>query len=501
MRRLNCFIGILYCACVLTGCCCLGPTVRFPDKWQALTENEEESLEINAVSGRAWVKWSAHVDPAKKDPVSGDVFIDGSPYLLSMGRLLIQRNTDLILLSESSGEETFHFGNVISSSSLMVVENKGEVTVKTLVGYYVLSPSGAKGYQYEDNCLFSQERWVCVKPHWGFARRVSLVVKNSQRDKVLWEGPLTPEPIVFDILDGKVIYLFTDLRTPDGFANKKGFINYGKLVLQAYDLDSGNQLWEIPLSPASELHTEFWSGDLQTPEGAVFVTQYLPTQQSIIITQSALNKISPDTFSMGWTYSIDPGKGTILWQTQGKAWLRIEDAYSSNSVVFLFRPDDSNHLYSLNPSTGRILQRYDIEGAPAFLWYPDTKLFIGDKTILYINQTSEGKQLIALDIKTGKHLWSKDFHIQRVFPVFGDDTVIVGDPRDRVVTGGKARFFSTINFAPDALTAYDERTGTPRWTAKVMGGKYPRIVSVSARGNRAFIRTASGELYAIRWEY
>jgi len=101
------------------------------------------------------------------------------------------------------------------------------------------------------------------------------------------------------------------------------------------------------------------------------------------------------------TYSINQETGSINWTFIGQDY-----SYFSPTIIwnFVIVANSDGYVYGLDKNTGQELWNYKVPNNT----YSDTRISISDDNkFLYIG--SRKGQLIALELKTGKPIWQKDF--------------------------------------------------------------------------------------------
>ncbi|MEM7177396.1 MAG: PQQ-binding-like beta-propeller repeat protein [Pseudomonadota bacterium] len=220
------------------------------------------------------------------------------------------------------------------------------------------------------------------------------------------EGWITSPPIA---VDGRVITLDADAR------------------VRAFDATSGTEIWETSVALDEEDGEEGFGGGLAAEGQTIFVTT-----------------------GFGEVLSLDAASGEIGWRVRFDAPFRAAPSVSNGIVVAVGR---DNQSYALGGSNGERLWRDQGVGADAAFLGGSTAAISGGLVIL---PYSSG-EMVALDIGTGRPIWSAVVTGGRRGLARSSITDITGDP---VVAGP---FVLGANQS-GRLIAINGRNGARVWT-------------------------------------
>ena len=171
----------------------------------------------------------------------------------------------------------------------------------------------------------------------------------------------------------------------------------------------------------------------------------------------------------GFVYAVDPESGTSRWVTALDG-LEITAPVAAKGLVFVTakdphsppQPDNplgssSNHetLYAINAVDGQIKWKLGAERV-----YGPSRLLIAGNTLYF----KTDKRLVAVELKTGRLLWS-----------FGADS-IEGDPKADDQHVYVVTHKGTMDRPDDTLHALALATGQKKWSQRLSGGAYVRMV-------------------------
>lgn len=213
--------------------------------------------------------------------------------------------------------------------------------------------------------------------------------------------------------------------------------------LSAYDRDDGEFLWRIPIQSGVEA-------------------------SAAVIKDRMFIGANDGNF-----YSIDIGKGQIVWKYKATAEIISEPLLDNGVVYFL---SGNNTLYSLDASTGKqkwVYSRPDnsslsVRGGTRPLLY-DGKLYVG---------FSDGF-LLSLNAETGKVLWEIQLNKNKRFRDIDASPVIF---ENQLYVSGYENYLYCLN----------PKTGAVIW--KTDGGGYHPITVVE---NKIIYPTTQGEVVAL----
>ena len=233
--------------------------------------------------------------------------------------------------------------------------------------------------------------------------------------------------------------------------------------LHALDSSTGQRKWlfetlqEIPMQQMNDVR-RLGKRPAQGPvrgEKALFLTAW-PYRMST-------------TPQKGFVYAVAPESGTTKWVTALDG-LDIAAPVAANGLVFVTAEDprsppqpgnplgsSSNHetLYAINAVDGQIKWKLGAERV-----YGTSRLLIAGNTIYF----KTDKRLIAAELETGRSLWS-----------FGAED-IQGDPKADDQHLYVVTHKGTMARPDDTLHALALATGHEKWSQRLSGGAYLRMV-------------------------
>ncbi|MEM6932829.1 MAG: PQQ-binding-like beta-propeller repeat protein [Pseudomonadota bacterium] len=201
-------------------------------------------------------------------------------------------------------------------------------------------------------------------------------------------------------------------------------------VVTAFDSGSGSQSWETDVSLEDEDGEEGFGGGLAAEGQTIFVTT-----------------------GFGEVLALNASSGEILWRQRFDAPFRAAPSAANGIVVAVGR---DNQAYALRGTTGELLWRDQGVAAEAAFLGGSTAAIAGGLVIL---PYSSG-EMVALDIGTGRPIWSAVMTGGRRGLARASITDITGDP---VVAGP---FVVGANQS-GRLIAINGRNGNRVWTRAI----------------------------------
>ncbi|MEM9043376.1 MAG: PQQ-binding-like beta-propeller repeat protein [Pseudomonadota bacterium] len=197
--------------------------------------------------------------------------------------------------------------------------------------------------------------------------------------------------------------------------------------VSAFDAASGSLRWEVDLTPEEEDGEEGFGGGLAAEGETVFVST-----------------------GFGEITALSLSGGETIWQQKFSAPFRAAPSVANGIVVAVARDDQA---YAMRAATGELLWRNQGVSADAGILGGSTAAIAGGLVVL---PYSSG-ELLALDVGTGRSVWSAVLTGGRRGLARSSITDITGDP---TVAGP---FVLAANQS-GRLVAIDGRSGTRVWT-------------------------------------
>ncbi|MEU6353443.1 PQQ-binding-like beta-propeller repeat protein [Streptomyces sp. NPDC047072] len=261
---------------------------------------------------------------------------------------------------------------------------------------------------------------------------------------------------------------------PENSSGNVGIVAYGEGKacdhLVAYDLDTGEELWNKDLKPGDSTSKEDVSvaraGDvvvvsagkvtlaLKAADGSTawnpgrFATEDCGTgrftggKALIRVRGCQVNDFDDPDWGQNWdeVSLIDPATGEPRWTYHHKvpedSFGEIDggDVISTSPIVLIRHGDDGDALFSLDDETGKVRSQFspakpaeyvttgDSEGGP----WSEAGVF-GDTFVIGVSEAKEKGLLVAYDLDSGKQLWKTEPVEWRHFyplPAAGGDRIL-----------------------------------------------------------------------------
>jgi serine/threonine-protein kinase len=248
--------------------------------------------------------------------------------------------------------------------------------------------------------------------------------------------------------------------------------------LHAVDASTGQTKWlfetlqEIPPQQMNDVR-RLGKRPAQGPvrgEKALFLTAW-PFRLSTTPQKGFVYAINPESGTTRWVTALDGLDITAPVATQGLVFVTAEDPRSppqpGNS---LGSSSNRETLYAINAVDGQIKWKLSAERV-----YGPTRLLIAGNTIYF----KTDKKLIAVELETGRLLWS-----------FGAENIQGGpnvDDQHLYVVIHKG----TMARPDDTLQALALATGQEKWSQRLSGGAYLRMV------HEGVVYAGGANLYAL----
>lgn len=187
-------------------------------------------------------------------------------------------------------------------------------------------------------------------------------------------------------------------------------------------------------------------------------------------------------------YALRADTGARLWSTDiGGASTMASAVMAGNAVIVAVCSSvtDTTSI-ALDPSTGKILWRSQYGHCDAAPAYANGKVYVSD-TLPGDSRLQKKTIVAALDVKTGKPVWTYHATVQGLWSIVSSDEEAIGG----TYAGG-------IYYQPaqldDELIAFDANTGAIRWRFHTSG---PAKMSPVVMNGRVYIGDTAGMLYTL----
>ena len=183
--------------------------------------------------------------------------------------------------------------------------------------------------------------------------------------------------------------------------------------------------------------------------------------------------------------------GTLVRQQTGF----VANAPEVNNTVYLMPPGTNNVLEEFSPITGKVIER---------AVFDDTRflpvLFETSDGFMYYSK--DGKYIHYVDRSNMKIIWSSGIDISLLdkLPYSVNDYFAFDIPITTHNELGKRTYILDSSGFTDTTYVADVKTGKILWKARIEGDNPIVVRTVLARNNMAFIKTAAGNVFAVKWE-
>ena len=238
-------------------------------------------------------------------------------------------------------------------------------------------------------------------------------------------------------------------------AEGKVFVLDAASQVSAYDMKSGNRLWEQELVPEGEDADEGRGGGIAYDNGKLFVVT-----------------------GFGAAYALNPASGAIIWTKNiGEPYRAAPTA--NGGRVFAITAD--NQMICMTQENGEILWRHrGITESAGIL--ATTSAAVAGSTVVAPYSSGE---LFALRVENGTAVWSDSLTRTGNVTALSELNDIAGRPvidRDRVIAISHA----------GRMVSIDLRTGERVWTRDIAGVQTPWVA-----GDFIFLVTTKQEVVAL----
>jgi hypothetical protein len=490
---------------ILTGCAGI-PTIQN----MSSIPTSKETIQLLENNSGATVKWQIEVSPAKTVVLPGSYsgsdrdgnrlyIVDPTPIVLKE-RIFVSSEGSLLSLEPTSG-------NVIRRYEVKEIFNADVV-----VDEYVDDPSGdvfsfAFNYELEKYVLYKGDSEVLVQRYGrgdssqeflDYHKGKLLVgssfsgifVLNTFSDGKIWSRPGRSmgkalqyqrlEAMRFD-REREVICAL--------FLAKKG--NY---FLEAYKFINGESLWK------KDILTHFPGQKART---GIFLYK-----DKLVFTEGLADNNNQAVYPINKTFDILTGQeGPAFEGIYGMGWRDVE-----GSLYYIRYDRDKarwrGFVQDYAPGAGEP-REMGIEGMDSAFGVKQVK----DRFIYFSSQAGEMGSTVspddrdvhlsgyngigAADSNTLKAIWHVDLGRQKAMPTLyeKENVIVLGDPLGKGKTSDLAWLYDER--LTDTGLVMDLQTGKVLWKAKIDGG---RIARMTVWNNIAFIKTLSGNLFAVQWD-
>jgi len=302
------------------------------------------------------------------------------------------------------------------------------------------------------------------------------------------------------------------LATTPIVAEGRVYVLDAETTVRAFDATTGQEIWEVELTPEGEDAEEGRGGGVAFEAGRIFVTTGFgeavaldaASGETLWRTQAGTPYRSAPTVNGGRVFTITSDNqmicisaedGAILWRhrgiTESAGILAATSPAVAGSIViapyssgelFALRVENGNQLWSDSLTrTGNITsltELNDIAGRPVI-----------DRGRVYA--VSHSGRTVAIDIRTGERVWTRNIAgVQTpwvaggfIFLVTLEAEVVALSRRD-----GRIRWIHQLRRFEDE----EDRDGPIEWSGPILAGD--RLILVSSEGEAASLSPYTGEL-------
>ncbi len=302
------------------------------------------------------------------------------------------------------------------------------------------------------------------------------------------------------------------LATTPVMAEGRVYVLDAETTVRAFDAETGEEIWEVDLTPENEDGEEGRGGGVAYDDGRIFVTTGFGEAVALDIasgevlwrTKAGTPYRSAPTANGGRVFTItsdnqmiciSAADGEILWRHRGivesAGILAATSPAVSGSIViapyssgelFALRVENGNQLWSDSLTrTGNVTsltELNDIAGRPVI-----------DRGRVYA--ISHSGRAVSIDIRTGERVWTRNIAgVQTpwvaggfIFLVTLEAEVVALSRRD-----GRIRWIHQLQRFEDE----EDRDGAIEWSGPVLAGD--RLILVSSTGEAASLSPYTGEL-------
>lgn len=295
-------------------------------------------------------------------------------------------------------------------------------------------------------------------------------------------------------------------------ADGKVFVRDAKAGVAAFDMETGETLWEVDLTPPKQKSRLGSGGGVAFDNGRVFVSTGFGFvvmldaetgaefwRQSLGLTLRSAPTVADGrvfvaTFD-NQLFALDADDGSVLWSHQGieetARFLVSSSPAVSGDIVIV--PYSSGEVFALRVQNGRpawndsltrtgrltsLSELNDIAGSPVV----DRGLVIA---------ISHNGRMVAIDLRTGVRVWARNIGGMQTPWVAGDFIYILTIDNEVVCvsrTEGRIRWITPL----PQFENPKKRKDPIEWSGPVLAGD--RLIVVSSRGEAQSISPYTGEI-------
>lgn len=292
----------------------------------------------------------------------------------------------------------------------------------------------------------------------------------------------------------------------------KIFVLDAEVEVSAYDINDGDRLWQVNLTPEDEDSEDGFGGGVAYDDGKVFVSTgfgfvaaldaatgkelwrrstTVPFRAAPVVNGGRVFVATQENQLL----ALAADDGRVLWDHRGIA--ESAGILGSNSVAvsgdLVVVPYTSGELFGLNVRNGRALWSdtlarsggltplstlADISGRPVI-----------DRGLVFAN--SHAGRIVAIDIRTGERAWTIDVGGTQRPWVAGDYVYVITDEAKVLCirrADGRVRWITQL----DAYRNVEARKGAIAWSGPVLVSD--RLIALSSEGFAISISPYTGEV-------
>ncbi len=472
--------------------CFIGPPTP-PWMWNEINTEQKESLVFDVNNSDAKVLWETSSTPALYYSETGKIFISADPIMSRSGILYLQGSEDMLkainpqtggLITTYTIEDPFTISSAYNNDDEIVIgvinksKDSSTKSKMNLLYFIVINEKLQKvvafTYGKADELYalyhylytyYTNNKIIDLWQHFE-----ELDVWDAKTDKLLWSSnPSTfskPVKVMAAYTYDDIVYGLID---PD---DNKHFI------VKAYKLSDGEPIWETTFDKTETI--KGYSMQMFKNKFLLVEGQYTTKGKDIPIPGG------------GKIMALHLSDGTIAWQRDGY----VANYPHIKNTIYIVAPHSNNTLEVVSPENGATITSASIEDNALLLWVFETSdgfLYVS-KDFGYLNHRNKCNLSLTWSFKIGK-TWNwilTDIH---------DDTFTFDAPYSSAYEYGKLSYIWGVHVGlTDTTFAADATTGKILWKARIEGDNPIVVRTVLARNNMAFIKTAAGNVFAVKWE-
>ncbi len=482
--------GVLFVFVIgITGCY-LGPPV--PWVWNAISKGQKENIVFDINNSDAKVLWETRSTPALYYSETSQLFVGGDPIISKSGILYVQGSEHTLkAINPQTGEliTTYTVADpfVISGyyndkdEIIFAVINKGENTFtkvkRSLVYFVVINEKDQKlvaftygnafaTYALSEYIYTYYTNDIIIDLWQGFNELEARDIKNN----LIWSNKpgsrwlRKPGNTLAAYTYNDIVYGLIDPHD-----NKH-------LIVKAYKVSDGKTIWETSFKKIEDI--KYYS-----------IQQYKNT--FLFIEGKTITKGKDNLPVLGGKIvALHLSDGTMVWQRNGY----VANYPHIKNTIYIVAPHTSNMLQVVSPETGAVITGASLEdAAPLIVVFEAPHGFMCfSKDQKHLNYRNKEHLNVMWSLKIS-NVWSA------ILPDINNYILTFDAPYSPAYEYGKMAYTENRYRFTDTTFAADATTGKILWKARIEGDNPIVVRTVLARNNMAFIKTAAGNVFAVKW--